>query len=159
VGGGRVGRARDPGGWARAQPAAAGSRRVGLVYLYHRVTNPGSGPHGDRLMSARSQTSRGGDAESSTATASFAVVGHAAAGALGEFVGRLRSALGRAGLAETEDGNAADLVINVVDEADPKPFRRRSRGTFVVGLYQRESHSLPEDYPMLVRALANIALC
>jgi Class II Aldolase and Adducin N-terminal domain len=110
-------------------------------------------------MSARSQTSRGGDAESSTATASFAVVGHAAAGTLGEFVGRLRSALGRAGLAETEDGSAADLVINVVDEADPKPFRRRSRGTFVVGLYERESHSLPEDYPMLVRALANIALC
>ena len=50
-------------------------------------------------------------------------------------------------------------MINVVDEADPKPFRRRSRGTFVVGLYERESHSLPEDYPMLVRALANIALC
>ena len=50
-------------------------------------------------------------------------------------------------------------MINVVDEADPKPFRRRSRGTFVVGLYERESHSLPEDYPMLVRALANIVLC
>ena len=33
------------------------------------------------------------------------------------------------------------------------------RGTFVVGLYERSSHSLPEDYPMLVRALANIALC
>ena len=50
-------------------------------------------------------------------------------------------------------------MISVVDESDPKPFRRRSKGTFVVGLYERESHSLPEDYPMLVRALANIALC
>src|SRR4029077_3672107 len=75
------------------------------------------------------------------------------------FAELLRNALGRADLVETDDGNAADLVINVVDEADPKPFRRRSRGTFVVGLYERESHSLPEDYPMLVRALANIALC
>ncbi len=50
-------------------------------------------------------------------------------------------------------------MINVVDADDAKPFRRKSRGTFVVGLYERESHSLPEDYPMLVRALANIALC
>jgi ribulose-5-phosphate 4-epimerase/fuculose-1-phosphate aldolase len=62
-------------------------------------------------------------------------------------------------LSETDDANAADLVINVVDADNAKPFRRRSRGTFVVGLYERESHSLPEDYPMLVRALANIALC
>jgi ribulose-5-phosphate 4-epimerase/fuculose-1-phosphate aldolase len=86
-------------------------------------------------------------------------VGQAVTGSLERFVSLLRNALGRAGLVETADGNVADLVINVVDEADPKPFRRRSRGTFVVGLYERESHSLPEDYPMLVRALANIALC
>jgi ribulose-5-phosphate 4-epimerase/fuculose-1-phosphate aldolase len=86
-------------------------------------------------------------------------VGHAVTGSLERFVSLLRNALGRAGLAEIADGNAADLVINVVDENDPKPFRRRSRGTFVVGLYERDSHSLPEDYPMLVRALANIALC
>src|SRR3954471_10953854 len=92
-------------------------------------------------------------------TATFAVVGRAKTEPLAHFVELLRGALGRAELVETEDGNAADLVINVVDEADPRPFRRRSRGTFVVGLYERSSHSLPEDYPMLVRALANIALC
>src|SRR5580765_8753327 len=94
-----------------------------------------------------------------TGTATFAVVGRAKTAPLGRFVSLLRNALGRAGLVEIADGNAADLVINVVDEDDPKPFRRRSRGTFVVGLYERDSHSLPEDYPMLVRALANIALC
>ncbi len=94
-----------------------------------------------------------------TGTATFAVVGHAKTEPLGRFAELLRDALGRADLVETDDGNTADLVLNVVDEADPKPFRRRSRGTFVVGLYERESHSLPEDYPMLVRALANIALC
>jgi hypothetical protein len=60
---------------------------------------------------------------------------------------------------ETPAADEADLVLNVVDEDDAKPFRRKSRGTFVVGLYERDSHSLPEDYPMLVRALANIALC
>ena len=94
-----------------------------------------------------------------TATATFAVVGRAKTEALGRFAGLLREALGRAGLGEIDDGNAADLVINVVDADAPRPFRRRSRGTFVVGLYERDSHSLPEDYPMLVRALANIALC
>jgi hypothetical protein len=94
-----------------------------------------------------------------TGTATFAVVGRAKTEPLGRFAELVRNALGRADLVETDDGNAADLVINVVDEADPKPFRRRSRGTFVVGLYERGSHSLPEDYPMLVRALANIALC
>ena len=114
-------------------------------------------------MSASSQISpRGGDAGRSTTgstTASFAVVGHSATGSLERFVSLLRNALGRAGLSETSDANDADLVINVVDEDNAKPFRRKSRGTFVVGLYERESHSLPEDYPMLVRALANIALC
>jgi len=114
-------------------------------------------------MSAQSQISpRGGDADSNgpgPATASFAVVGRAATGPLERFVGLVRNALGRAGLSETGDPGSVDLVINVVDADDAKPFRRKSRGTFVVGLYERESHSLPEDYPMLVRALANIALC
>ena len=94
-----------------------------------------------------------------TSTGTFAVVGRATTEPLERFVGLLRDALGRAGVGETDDGNVADLVINVVDESNPKPFRRRSRGTFVVGLYERTTHSLPEDYPMLVRALANIALC
>jgi ribulose-5-phosphate 4-epimerase/fuculose-1-phosphate aldolase len=110
-------------------------------------------------MSTRSQLSPGGAGSPESATGAFAVVGQAKTDALGPFVERLRGALGQAGLAETPDPNEADLVINVVDEANAKPFRRKSRGTFVVGLYERDSHSLPEDYPMLVRALANIALC
>jgi hypothetical protein len=114
-------------------------------------------------MSTKSEASpRGGGngaGSPGAATGSFAVVGHATDGSLGRFVGLVRSSLGQAGLAETNDANSADLVINVVDADDAKPFRRKSRGTFVVGLYERESHSLPEDYPMLVRALANIALC
>jgi len=114
-------------------------------------------------MSTTSRTSsRGGAAQPGGATpvtASFAIVGRPSSPALVDFLPRLRTALGQAGLSEIGDANAADLVINVVDARKPKPFRRRSRGTFVVGLYDRDSHSLPEDYPMLVRALANIALC
>ena len=62
-----------------------------------------------------------------TGTATFAVVGQANTESLERFVGLVRDALGRADLVETDDGNVADLVINVVDEANAKPFRRRSR--------------------------------
>jgi ribulose-5-phosphate 4-epimerase/fuculose-1-phosphate aldolase len=114
-------------------------------------------------MSATSRISpRGGDAgplAKESSKASFAVVGRAPTAPLEQFVGLLRTALGHEGLSETNDADSADLVINVVDAENAKPFRRKSRGTFVVGLYERDSHSLPEDYPMLVRALANIALC
>lgn len=110
-------------------------------------------------MSTRSELSPGNAGSTRSATGAFAIVGRAPTETLGRFVERLRGALGQAGLAETPDANDADLVLNVVDEADAKPFRRKSRGTFVVGIYERASHSLPEDYPMLVRALANIALC
>jgi ribulose-5-phosphate 4-epimerase/fuculose-1-phosphate aldolase len=97
--------------------------------------------------------------EPAAVNASFAVVGSAKTPDLSRFVDLVRAALGRAHVGETPAADEADLVINVVDEDDAKPFRRKSRGTFVVGLYERDSHSLPEDYPMLVRALANIALC
>jgi hypothetical protein len=114
-------------------------------------------------MSATSRTSpRSGDTgptSKGSSNATFAVVGHAPTAPLEQFVGLLRTALGHEGLSETSDADSADLVINVVDAENAKPFRRKSRGTFVVGLYERDSHSLPEDYPMLVRALANIALC
>ena len=71
----------------------------------------------------------------------------------------LRNALGRAGLSEIEDADTADLVINVVDADDAKPFRRRRAARSSSACTSATSHSLPEDYPMLVRALANIALC
>ena len=109
-------------------------------------------------MSAPSHATTTSDGKGA-AEASFAVVGSARTPDLSRFVDLLRDALGRAQVGETTAADEADLVINVVDEDDAKPFRRKSRGTFVVGLYERDSHSLPEDYPMLVRALANIALC
>jgi hypothetical protein len=60
------------------------------------------------------------------------------------------------------DPREADLILNFIDPASPKPFRRRSRGTFVAAIH--EQPAVPEDvlktnYPLLVRALANIVLC
>jgi ribulose-5-phosphate 4-epimerase/fuculose-1-phosphate aldolase len=60
------------------------------------------------------------------------------------------------------DPRDADLVLNFIDPGSPKPFRRRSRGTFVAAIH--EQPAVPEDvlktnYPLLVHALANIVLC
>jgi len=110
-------------------------------------------------MSETPSPSRAGAA--TTAAAAYAVVGSDLSDSLGRFVDQLRVALERAGLtADPEEGAQASLVLNVVgDLAAARPFRRRSRGTFVAAVYERSSHSLEEDYPMLVRALANIAIC
>ena len=59
------------------------------------------------------------------------------------------------------DGQPIQDGLNFVNPADPKPFRRRQRSTYVIAV-----HTLPEtppdvlrnEYPMLVRALANLAL-
>jgi ribulose-5-phosphate 4-epimerase/fuculose-1-phosphate aldolase len=81
---------------------------------------------------------------------------------LSPLVQGLSQTLERAGFVPAVDEAAARIVLNLVDPERPRPFRRKSRGTFVVALWSRQD--LPEDglretYPMLVRALANISLC
>jgi ribulose-5-phosphate 4-epimerase/fuculose-1-phosphate aldolase len=92
---------------------------------------------------------------------SFAVVGSPVE-ALRELSGELATALAQAGFVPAQTATEASLVLNVVDPERPRPFRRRSKGTFVAALWA--SPELPESglratYPMLVRALANISLC
>jgi ribulose-5-phosphate 4-epimerase/fuculose-1-phosphate aldolase len=53
-------------------------------------------------------------------------------------------------------------VVNVVEPEAPRPFRRRSRGTFVAALHERQGPAedvLQATYPLLVRTLANVGLC
>jgi len=58
------------------------------------------------------------------------------------------------------DAAEAEFVLNLIDHDEPRPFRRRSRGTFAAALHERpETPGLPAEYPLLVRALANIVLC
>ena len=66
------------------------------------------------------------------------------------------------GFVHGDDPKDTDVVLNVVDPREPRPFRRKSRGTFVAALSSRDEEpddGLRETYPMLVRALANIVLC
>ena len=91
----------------------------------------------------------------------FAIVG-AVDRRLSSLVSGLEDAFEAAGFVPALDAPEAAIVVNLVDPERPRPFRRRSRGTFVAALWC--STHVPEDglratYPMLVRALANISLC
>ncbi|HLX31671.1 MAG TPA: class II aldolase/adducin family protein [Gaiellaceae bacterium] len=94
-----------------------------------------------------------------TSTRTFALTGDfGGSGLAGELVGALQVR----GFVPAGDANEAAIVLNVVDPARPRPFRRRARGTFVAALWslpELPDDPLRETYPMLVRALANISLC
>ena len=61
------------------------------------------------------------------------------------------------------DGSDPDaaVVFNMINPDKPKPFRRRQRSTYVVAVHQLDAKPadvLRNEYPVLVRALANIAM-
>jgi len=91
----------------------------------------------------------------------FAVTGETDSASFRRFVDALGDSLAERGFERAGANPAADLVLNVIGEAGPKPFRRRARGTFVAAIHQLDH--IPDDvlktnYPLLVRALANIVL-
>ena len=91
----------------------------------------------------------------------YLLVGDAATAPFQELVAELRASLERAGFEHAREGEAPELVLNVVDRERPRPFRRRSRGTFVAAIHALDEpppDPLREGYPMLVRALANVSL-
>jgi ribulose-5-phosphate 4-epimerase/fuculose-1-phosphate aldolase len=96
-------------------------------------------------------------------TVVVSLTGEMQTGPLERFMLVLRQALERAGATSGQNGEA-NFVLNAVDREHPKPFRRKSRGTFVAAVHERDAmpaeieESLKLEYPMLVRALANIVL-
>jgi ribulose-5-phosphate 4-epimerase/fuculose-1-phosphate aldolase len=91
----------------------------------------------------------------------YLVAGDAPPGPLGELVAELCDALERAGFTPAGGETEPELVLNVVGSERPRPYRRRSRGTFVAALHAVDApppDPLREGYPMLVRALANVSL-
>ena len=95
----------------------------------------------------------------------YAFYGTATSESLDRFAKLIGGALEGVGFTSTNgDAGEANLVISLLDLDDPKPFRRRGKGTYVVGVFERESHpepieeSLRADYPQLLRGLANLVL-
>jgi ribulose-5-phosphate 4-epimerase/fuculose-1-phosphate aldolase len=95
----------------------------------------------------------------------YAFYGTAGSEQLDRFAKLIGAALEGVGFTSTNgDADEANLVISLLDLDDPKPFRRRGKGTYVVGVFERETHpepieeSLRADYPQLLRGLANLVL-
>jgi ribulose-5-phosphate 4-epimerase/fuculose-1-phosphate aldolase len=75
------------------------------------------------------------------------------------FTEGLRAELSRHGHAGVPAGEEPDLVLNRTDAARPRPFRRKSQATFLIGIVDHEG--VPENvlqvaYPILVRSLSNL---
>ena len=91
----------------------------------------------------------------------YVVEGQPPQGPLADLVAALGATLEQRGVPIADSAEDAQLVINVVDRARPRPFRRKSRGTFVAALHvldESPPDPLREGYPVLVRALANLSL-
>ena len=92
---------------------------------------------------------------------SFQIVGERQE-TLADLTAGIVHALEEQGFEPAEEREAPAIVLNLVDAEEPRPFRRRARGTFAAALWslpETPSDALRETYPMLVRALANISLC
>jgi Class II Aldolase and Adducin N-terminal domain len=95
----------------------------------------------------------------------YAFFGEANSDSLDRFARLLGQELERAGFTFGDgDAREANLVLSLVEPDEAKPFRRGARGTYVLAVFERPEHpepieeSLRADYPMLLRALANLVL-
>src|SRR3954451_8803145 len=91
----------------------------------------------------------------------FVITGAVAGDTLAGLARALEPALLRNGFPSASDALQPSLVVNLVDPESPRPFRRRSRGTFVAALHAlaaAPADPLREGYSILVRALANVSL-
>src|SRR5262245_43313457 len=95
----------------------------------------------------------------------YAFFGEAKSESLALFARLLGGELERAGFTKGDgDPREANLVLSLVEPDEAKPFRRGARGTYVLAVLERPEHpepieeSLRADYPMLLRALANLVL-
>jgi ribulose-5-phosphate 4-epimerase/fuculose-1-phosphate aldolase len=107
-------------------------------------------------------TARKSEVAHRPAVASYAFAGTASSPTLAAFADELGLALERSGARREPDVHHAALVLNLVDTETATPFRRRSRGTFSAALHEqpaRPADVLRVNYPLLVRALANVILC
>lgn len=92
----------------------------------------------------------------------YAIAGEPQSQTMARLSEALSASLEREGFGRVDDVHEANLVLNLIDAENPKPFRRKSRGTFAAAIHelpQEPDDVLALNYPLLVRALANIVLC
>jgi Class II Aldolase and Adducin N-terminal domain len=90
---------------------------------------------------------------------SYALHGEPSGDTLRRFAKSVEAELAARGLHSTGT-DEADIVLNLIDHDEPRPFRRHSRGTYAAAVHERPATpGLALEYPLLVRALANIVCC
>ncbi len=103
-------------------------------------------------LASRTQTAR---------RSTFAVHGTAHGALQKWFVEGLERQLLSHGHPRPATGTPPELVLNVIEESRPRPFRRNSQGTFVVSIVQVDDEPadlLRAAYPVLVRSLSNLLI-
>ncbi len=111
---------------------------------------------------SRTETAGIGLAQASVDPRSFALYGEGDTPRMRWFVDGLRRLMLERGYHELpEPGPEVQVVLNQVDAEKPRPYRRKSAPTFVVAV--ADVGEPPDDvlrtgYPLLVRALANLAV-
>ena len=91
----------------------------------------------------------------------YAIWGTATSPAHEEWVRAIGKQFEKDEFVPVDDIAQADFVLNMFDPADPKAFRRASRGTYSAAFYElpdAPEDALKENYPMLVRTLSNVVL-
>jgi ribulose-5-phosphate 4-epimerase/fuculose-1-phosphate aldolase len=88
--------------------------------------------------------------------------GSSEGGFLGWFAQAMKRRFKREGHREVSSSDNPGLVINFLDADRPRPFRRKSQGTFVVGVVEAPAPPpgklLPAAYPYLVKSLSNLLI-
>jgi hypothetical protein len=91
----------------------------------------------------------------------YAIWGTATSAAHEEWVRAIGKEFEHDEFVPVDDVSNADFVLNMFDPAEPKAFRRASRGTYSAAFYElpeAPEDALKESYPMLVRTLSNVVL-
>ena len=91
----------------------------------------------------------------------YAIWGTATSPAHEEWVRSVGKQFERDDFVPVDDVAEANFVLNMFDAADPKAFRRDSRGTYSAAFYElpeAPKDALKESYPMLVRTLSNVVV-
>lgn len=73
----------------------------------------------------------------------------------------LEQVMAKEGHELVDDVEASELVFHGVDLAHPRPFRRRAKAVFVVGIVEGpaiDGPALAKTYPLLVRSISNLLI-
>jgi ribulose-5-phosphate 4-epimerase/fuculose-1-phosphate aldolase len=87
--------------------------------------------------------------------------GDADSGYIGWFAQCMKRRFKREGHREVSADENPGLVMNLLDSRRPRPYRRKSQGTFVVGVVvvdECPTEILPAAYPYLVKSLSNLLI-